>query len=103
MLGRLLARLKPRPTEARIRLVRAGSLRELDTLKPPAYVRFFTKAAGELERRRPSALVVCPRGHRFALSPTHAIEADGRVRQPVGCPFADCGWLELVRLEGWPS
>jgi len=46
------------------------------------------------------AFCCCPRGHGGSLV-NHTIEPNGEVNASYLCHRADCGWHEMVVLEGW--
>jgi len=86
----------------RLTIPRVATLDELAGVDPPAWLRFQVKAAGKVETRHPTALIVCPFGHRFAIAGGHSIGGTtGAVEPQVGCPEAGCGWLAFVELDGW--
>jgi len=100
-----LTRSKIRPAPGprlRLSIPRVATLEELEAIDPPAWLRFQVKAAGKLEARRSSAMIVCPFGHRFAIAGGHSISGTtGAVEPQVGCPDTACEWVAFVELADW--
>lgn len=50
--------------------------------------------------KRFKAQMTCPAGHSLTLR-NHAVAADGRVYPSVVCMSENCGYHEVVQLDGW--
>lgn len=48
-----------------------------------------------------TAAAVCANDHACVYS-EHAVAPDGTVTPSVVCPYDNCGFHEMVKLEGWP-
>lgn len=84
-------------TTKRISLRRAANL---DDDSGPWWSKIESRPAGTLAERRPMPIVMCPKGHRFAIaSAVHSVDLVGNVEPRIQCQ--DCEWAALVGLEGW--
>lgn len=52
------------------------------------------------KRQRKSASFTCPNGHTYLLS-GYSVLPNGSVHPMVLCPADNCGFHELIKLEGW--
>jgi hypothetical protein len=97
------SKIRPAPgPRLRLTIPRVFSLEELEGVDPPAWLRFQVKAAGKLEARRPSAMIVCPFGHRFAIAGGHSVSGTtGAVEPQVRCPIVGCEWIAFIELADW--